>query len=389
LELLSGPSMERTSSKVLASKGDAVSRALASLSSHPDQRVQAIRTLESLAENAQVRSSIIAFGGAKMLVGLLVRPNDQVLPFEKIRIANTLASLAASPPCRAVIINADSIPQLIRLLGIPEAQAAAITALLALAPQKGSRGLMATGALEVIAHSFKQADNFEEQTRLCQLLASILEGESVQERMPRVLAVVESPETVTGVIGLLSSSAEGILQAAAAVALICCDNNLRVHLMEAGALTALKKLLTHDDPAVVEQALEAIAAVVTLDRGDGQGGQSGLCATLDMEEMLSGEVALVVRQLQGATEEIRCAASHVIFRLAARGDIEIPLRAAEPLPALVSLIRVGKARTRAWAASALRLLSTTSEARETVTQSVPMEVEGREKLLAKIRTLCF
>jgi len=378
LELLSGPSMERTSSKVLASKGDAVSRALASLNSHPDQRVQAIRTLESLAGNAQVRSSIIALGGAKMLVGLLVRPNDQVLPFEKIRIANTLASLAASPPCRAVIINADSIPQLIRLLGIPEAQAAAITALLALAPQKGSRGLMATGALEVIAHSFKQADNFEEQTRLCQLLASILEGESVQERMPRVLAVVESPETVTGVIGLLSSSAEGILQAAAAVALICCDNNLRVHLMEAGALTALKKLLTHDDPAVVEQALEAIAAVVTLDRGDGQGGQSGLCATLDMEEMLSG-----------ATEEIRCAASHVIFRLAARGDIEIPLRAAEPLPALVSLIRVGKARTRAWAASALRLLSTTSEARETVTQSVPMEVEGREKLLAKIRTLCF
>jgi len=315
-----------------------------------------------------------------MLVGLLVRPNDQVLPFEKIRIANTLASLAASPPCRAVIINADSIPQLIRLLGIPEAQAAAITALLALAPQKGSRGLMATGALEVIAHSFKQADNFEEQTRLCQLLASILEGESVQERMPRVLAVVESPETVTGVIGLLSSSAEGILQAAAAaaVALICCNNNLRVHLMEAGALTALKKLLTHDDPAVVEQALEAIAAVVTLDMDDGQNRQSGLSATLDMEEMLSGEVALVVRQLQGSTEEIRCAASHVIFRLAARGDIEIPLRAAEPLPALVSLIRVGKARTRAWAASALRLLSTTSEARETVTQSVPMEVEGRE-----------
>eukprot|EP00435_Cladocopium_sp_Y103_P001173 s2846_g1.t1 len=334
---------------------EAVSRALASLSSHPDQRVQAIRTLESLAENAQARSSIIALGGAKLLVGLLVRPNDQVLPFEKIRIANTLASLAASPPCRAVIINADSIPQLIRLLGILEAQAAAIAALLALAPQKGSRGLMATGALEVIAHSFKQADNFEEQTRLCQLLASILEGESVQERMPRVLAVVQSPETVTGVIGLLSSSAEGILQAAAAVALICCDNNLRVHLMEAGALMALKKLLTHDDPAVVEQALEAIAAVVTLDRGDGQGGQSGLCnATLDMEEMLSGEVALVVRQLQGATEEIRCAASHVIFRLAARGDIEIPLRAAEPLPALVSLIRVGKARTRAWAASALR-----------------------------------
>ena len=57
--------------------------------------------------------------------------------------------------------------------------------------------------------------------------------------------------------------------------------------------------------------------------------------TVDMEEILSGEVYLVVRQLQGVktrarclcqtgvTEGIQCAASHVIFRLAARGDIEV------------------------------------------------------------------
>ncbi|CAJ1455182.1 unnamed protein product, partial [Effrenium voratum] len=65
------------------------------------------------------------------------------------------------------------------------------------------------------------------------------------------------------------------------------------------------------------------------------------------------------------------------------------VRAAEPLPLLVALVRDGKAKTRAWAISALRLLSTTSEARETVTQAVPMEDEERETLLAKIRTLCF
>lgn len=347
-----------------------------------------------LAENAQGRSSIIALGGAKMLVALLVRPSDQVLPFEKIRIANTLATLAASPPCRAVIINAASIPQLIRLLGgLPEAQAAAISALLALAPQKGSRGLMVeAGALAVIAHSFKQPDNFDEQTRLCQLLVAVLQGDSVQERLPRVLMVVQSQDTVSGLLSLLSSSPEGILQAASAVALISCNNTLRTRLIEVGALVALKQLLSHDDSAVVEQALEATAALVTLDRGDPKALEEGepvFEPTVDMEEMLCGEVSLVVHQLQGATEEIRCAASHVVFKLAARGDIEMPLRAAEPLPALVSLIRGGTARTRAWAASALRLLSTTSEARETVTQAVPMEAEGREKLLAQIRALCF
>ncbi|CAK9082713.1 unnamed protein product [Durusdinium trenchii] len=230
------------------------------------------------------------------------------------------------------------------------------------------------------------------QQGLCQLLVAVLQGDSVQERLPRVLMVVQSQDTVSGLLSLLSSSPEGILQAASAVALISCNNTLRTRLIEVGALVALKQLLSHDDSAVVEQALEATAALVTLDRGDPKALEEGepvFEPTVDMEEMLCGEVSLVVHQLQGATEEIRCAASHVVFKLAARGDIEMPLRAAEPLPALVSLIRGGTARTRAWAASALRLLSTTSEARETVTQAVPMEAEGREKLLAQIRALCF
>eukprot|EP00913_Durusdinium_trenchii_P000707 g659.t1 len=135
-------------------------------------------------------------------------------------------------------------------------------------------------------------------------------------------------------------------KAASAVALISCNNTLRTRLIEVGALVALKQLLSHDDSAVVEQALEATAALVTLDRGDPKALEEGepvFEPTVDMEEMLCG-----------ATEEIRCAASHVVFKLAARGDIEMPLRAAEPLPALVSLIRGGTARTRAWAASALR-----------------------------------
>ncbi|CAE7453200.1 unnamed protein product [Symbiodinium natans] len=384
--------MER-SAKVLASKGDAVSRALSQLGGHPDQRVQAIRSLEALAQTVEGRSSIIASGGAKTLVALLVRPGDQVLPFEKIRLANTLASLATSPPCRVVIINASAIPQLIRLLGgLPEAQEAATDALVALSPAKGSRTLMLEcGVLEVIERALASADDAADRRRFCRLLGALLEGDSLEERLPRVCAAIDSSTVVSNVVAQLAEP-EGVEQAAAVVALMCCKNWLRVRLMKAGALSVLKDMVAAATSSM-EQALTAIAAIVTVDTAPaGESGEEAVAEDLGtdlVEEALSSEVPTIVQLLQGKEEEIRCAAAQTIFQLAARGDMEMQLRLADPLPALVALVKDGKARTRAWAVSALRLLGNSSEARETITQAVPMEAEEREKLLAKIRTLCF
>jgi len=382
--------MERDS-KLLASKADAVARALSQLGGHPDQRVQAIRTLENISQTADGRSSIIASGGAKMLVALMVRPGDQVLPFEKIRLASTIANLATSPPCRAVIINAAAIPQLIRLLGgLPEAQDAAIAALMALSPAKGARSLMvASGVLDVIQRAIAAAEAPEDGRRFCRLLGALLQGESLEERLPRVHAALASTTIVSGVLDQLAD-ADGVEQAALAVVLMCCGNALRSRLMKAGALTVLTKLL--DGPAtVVEQALEALAALLTVDSVP-QGGQP-FEADDDtdqlVDEVLSSEVPRIVKMLQGSTEGLRCAAAHTVFQMAARGDMEVQLRSAEPLRPLVALVKDGKAKTRAWAISALRLLGNSSEARETITHAVPMEAEERETLLAKIRTLCF
>ncbi|CAE7210290.1 unnamed protein product [Symbiodinium sp. CCMP2592] len=379
--------MER-SAKVLASKGDAVSRALCQLGGHPDQRVQAVRSLEVLAQSAEGRSSIIASGGAKMLVAQLVRPGDQVLPFEKIRLANTLAILATSPPCRAVIINAAAIPQLIRLLGgLPEAQEAATDALTALAAAKGSRTLMfECGVLDVIERALTTEDAVGRR-RFCRLLAALLEGDSLEERLPRVCAAIDSATVVSSVVAQLTDP-EGVEQAAAVVALMSCQTGLRVRLMQAGALSVLKDLLCVTTREILEQALTALAAIVTVEMAP-QGEEAEDLGTALVEDALSSEVPKIVQLLQGQDEEIRCAAAQTIFQLAARGDMEMQLRLAEPLPPLVALVKDGKARTRAWAVSALRLLGNSSEARETITQAVPMEAEEREKLLAKIRTLCF
>lgn len=78
------------------------------------------------------------------------------------------------------------------------------------------------------------------------------------------------------------------------------------------------------------------------------------------------------------------------FFLASAEGTMAPILAAGPLPALVDLLRHGKdAKSRAWAAGALRCLATTAETREAIEQTVPLGQFGRESFLKTIQTYCF
>eukprot|EP00931_Biecheleriopsis_adriatica_P122843 TRINITY_DN97890_c0_g1_i1.p1 TRINITY_DN97890_c0_g1~~TRINITY_DN97890_c0_g1_i1.p1 ORF type:complete len:445 (+),score=116.96 TRINITY_DN97890_c0_g1_i1:70-1404(+) len=111
----------------------------------------------------------------------------------------------------------------------------------------------------------------------------------------------------------------------------------------------------------------------------------------DMDEMLAcGFLPPVVELLQGPTDEVKIEASHALFQLAARGDIQAKILDAGPLPALLALMEDGpSANCRAWAITCLRLLGTSLAIREAIERAVPPHIEPRDEFLKKLRKLCF
>mmetsp|Transcript_29418 Transcript_29418/g.77070 ORF Transcript_29418/g.77070 Transcript_29418/m.77070 type:complete len:401 (+) Transcript_29418:45-1247(+) len=322
-----------------------------------EARLLAVKTLEHLARASAGRATILSAGGVAALVGLLFGdpPEGSMQSAAREQAVLALRNVAGSGPTgRERVIKDGGLPPLVELLS-------------GAAP---SCRIAAAGALQAIAGSAQHSSLVVEAGALPPLM-DLLKASKVECRT----------------------------QAAAVLRSLACTDGNRNAIMELGPLPQLVNMLSDETAQAQAEAAGALAALATIEE---------LVPTveeLSKEEftrpphpdtrqiVAAGAVEPLVALLSTGSAEGRGNAAAALCQLtelsrSGRRHHDAIVQAGALTPLVVLLADAQDARSRAWAAGALRHLAASVDEQQ-IEHSIPPTRGSRDAIMQTIRSYCL